>query len=116
MGLPLGIPSVALDGNLFQEEATGEGEAWGEVRLLQASVSGIVLMHPPPHLHHPPIQLQPCRGSGTSSCSAGSPTGTDWQDAGWLLGQPWVPKPQQCPRLAKGQPWASKGTVGRDVW
>ena len=31
-GLLLSIPSLALDVNLFQVEATGEGEAWGQVR------------------------------------------------------------------------------------
>ena len=58
MGLALGILSIALNVNLFQEEVGGKGEAWGEVTPLQASILGVVVVCPPPHLHLPPHQLQ----------------------------------------------------------
>ena len=53
----LGIPSLVPDVNLFQEEVTGEGEAWGEVGPLQASVSRVSVVCPPPCLDHTPLQL-----------------------------------------------------------
>ena len=60
MGLPLGIPRPVPDVDLFYEEVIGEGEVWGKVRPLQASVGGVSVVRLPPHLHHhPPLQLWP---------------------------------------------------------
>ena len=54
-GLPLGIPSPMPDINLFYEEVIWEGEAWGQVRPLQASIGGVLVVSPPPYLHNPPL-------------------------------------------------------------
>ena len=70
-------------------------------------------MSPPPQLHHPPPPALGHHSSGASSLSAGSPASIAQQDIGWLLGQPWVAKPQQRPCPAKGWPWLSKGTEGQ---
>ena len=65
-----------------------------------------------PPLPPPPLAPGHC-GSGASGCLAGSPSGITQQGAGWLLGQPWVAKPQQCPRPAKGQPQALREKAGQ---
>ena len=46
MGLLFGILSPILDIDLFQEEATREGEAQGQVGPLQAQVGGLLAVHP----------------------------------------------------------------------
>ena len=48
---------MASDVDFFQEEAAGQGEAWGEVRLLQASILGVLEVCLLPHLHYPPYKL-----------------------------------------------------------
>ena len=58
MGLLLGIPSTVPDIDLFQEDAAGQGEALGEVRLLQALVLGVSAVCLPPCLNYSLHQLQ----------------------------------------------------------
>ena len=57
LGLLLRVLSTMLDVDLFQKEVAGQGEAWGEVRPLQASILGVMAVYPPPRLHYPPHQL-----------------------------------------------------------
>ena len=57
-GLLLRVPSMAADLNLFKEEIGWKGEAGGNVRPLKAMVIWVIAMHPPPHPHHSPNQLQ----------------------------------------------------------
>ena len=54
MGILLSILNMALDVNLFQEEVGGQGEAWGELRLFQASIFRVMAVFPPPTFTNPP--------------------------------------------------------------
>ena len=88
-GLLLGVLSPVLDINLFYEEVIGEGEAWRQVRPLQASVGGVSVVSPPPRLHHPPYSsgppwlgsLQPLSWVSSQCCPAGH-----WAAAGAAMG------------------------------
>ena len=114
MGLLLYIPNEVPDVNLFQEELAGRGEAQGEVRPLQASVLGVAVVCPPPHLHCPPHQLQAYSSLGTYGHLAGPLSGIAQLGVGWPLGQTQVAREmQEHQRPARRWPRAWKGKAGQ---
>ena len=57
--LSLGIPSIAVDFNLFEEEIGWKGVVWGDIRPVKATVLWDVAICLLPHLHYPPSNSRP---------------------------------------------------------
>ena len=86
-GTSLGIPNQAPDVHLFYVEVIGEGEAWGQVRPLQASVGGVSVVSPPPCLHHAPLKLRPTAAGPGTFRPLGQPS--SWRWPGRMLNSCW---------------------------
>ena len=97
-GLLLGVPSMAVDLNLFKEEISWKGEAGGKVRPLKAMVIWVVVMRPPPlpsPLPHPTMGRHNLGACGGQAQPSGR-LARMGNEVGRLHGQPRAAKmPQQ---------------------
>ena len=57
LGPVLGVPSAAVDVNLFKEQIGKQVVVGGNVTPVQATVLRVMVLCPPTHLHYPPNQL-----------------------------------------------------------